>query len=86
MAWIARLRWWAKQRAAGKSRFYGDGGTIHDAAGLDVEVHEGRVVSVWFRCQALPFAQVEVGAERAREMVTMAAEVRITGVEVRDSV
>jgi len=84
MAMLNRLRWWAKQRAAGKSRFYGDGGTIHDAAGLDVEVHNGRVVSVWFRCQALPFVQTEVNAERAREMGTMAAGVKITGVEVLD--
>jgi hypothetical protein len=35
---------------------------------LDVEVHEGKVVGVWFHCQFLPFQQWEVGAARAAEL------------------
>ncbi len=47
------------------TRFYGDGTTIHHTGHLDVETHEGKVVAVWFRCQVLPFKQVEVDAVRA---------------------
>lgn len=65
------------------TRYYGDGGTIHSSATLDVEVCDGRVVAVWFRCQALPFRQSNVGAQRACEMRGMTAP-ELHGVEVRD--
>lgn len=58
------------------THYYGDGGTIHgstilnvdESTMLDVEVHDGRVVSVWFRCAALPFRQVNVSAVRMYDM------------------
>ena len=49
-------------------RFYGDGGTIHHTTSLDVEVCNGQVVAVWFRCQPLPFRETKVSIDRAREM------------------
>ena len=58
-----------KQRAASPSRFYGDGGTIHASTDLDVEVHDGQVVAVWYRCQQLPYRVSVVGPERVAEMV-----------------
>lgn len=79
--------WEEKQRLAAPSRYYGDGGTIHHTGHLDVEVRDGQVVSVWFRCQPLPFKQTDVGESRGREMESMYAEVRdiqLTGVEVLD--
>jgi hypothetical protein len=55
---------------------YGHNKTIHGTQRLDVEVdHKGRVVSVWFRCCALPFNVVVVDQERAKEMIRMSAEV-----------
>lgn len=43
--------------------------TIHDSEHLDVEVNDkGRVVAVWFRCARLPFEQVDVGYQRAKDM------------------
>jgi hypothetical protein len=51
---------------------YGHGGTIHGTEHLDVEVDsDGSVVSVWFRCMALPFQQTLVDRDRAAEMVSM---------------
>lgn len=51
------------------TRFYGREGTIHRTEQLDVEVDSsGKVVSVWFRCQTLPFKQVFVQDQRAEEM------------------
>lgn len=47
---------------------YGHSGTIHQTTDLDVEVRDGRVVAVWFRCMALPFQQADVSAERAASM------------------
>lgn len=82
---LATLRWRLKQRLAGSSRYYGDGGTIHDTNSLDVETHDGLVVAVWFRCQPLPFKQAFAETERALEMVHMYEESPapgITGVEV----
>jgi hypothetical protein len=79
-----RLRWWARQRLAGQGRYYGDGGTIHATGTIDVEIFEGEVVSVWFRCQVLPFTQREVDARRADAMTRQAANVEITGLDVRD--
>ena len=50
-------------------RVYGDDKTIHRNESLDVEVDDkGNVVSVWFRCQMLPFKQSNVEPDRAREM------------------
>lgn len=45
--------------------------TIHQTTELDVETHDGKVVSVWFRCAALPFKQIEVDDHRAKEMQDM---------------
>ena len=55
---------------------YGHNKTIHGTQRLDVEVdHKGRVVSVWFRCCALPFHVFVVDQELAKEMIRMSAEV-----------
>ncbi len=53
------------------ARTYGGTKTIHRTGALDVETHNGRVVSVWFRCQVLPFRQTEVGDDRSKEMGRM---------------
>ena len=47
---------------------YGDNKTWHGTQLLNVETKNGKVVSVWFRCMALPFDQTEVGEDRAVEM------------------
>lgn len=79
-------KWKRKQKLAAPSRFYGDGGTIHGNTSLDVEVCDGRVVSVWFRCQQLPFRQLEVDSRRASDMEASHVEVlRLTGVEILDA-
>lgn len=57
-----------RQRAADPDRYYGNGGTIYNTGILDIEVHNGKVVSVWYRCQALPFKQCDVEDDRALEM------------------
>src|ERR1035437_3818484 len=49
-------------------RYFGDGGAIHACEYLDVEIYRGKVVSVWFRCQALQFKQVPVDHLRAEHM------------------
>jgi hypothetical protein len=79
-----RLRWWARQKIAAPERFYGDGGTIHATPTIDVEIFEGKIVSVWFRCQILPFTQREVDRRRATEMGRHEAEIEITGLTIRD--
>jgi len=76
-------KWRKKQKLAAPSRFYGDGGTIHGSGELDVEVHEGKVIAVWFRCQQLPFKQSP--ADAARVASVSDATVKLTGVEVRDA-
>lgn len=63
-----QLRWELKQSLAEPSIFYGDGGTIHHSGELDIEMFEGKVVSVWFRCMLLPFTEHEVKENRASEM------------------
>lgn len=79
-------RWKQKQKLAFPSRFYGDNGTIHGNTSLDVEVCDGRVVSVWFRCQQLPFKQSIVDAKRAKEMDESHVEALcLTGVEILDA-
>lgn len=87
--------WWATRDWRRRSnefqrtgtRYYGDGGTIHQTGHLDIGVHRGRVVSVWFRCQPLPFKQNDVDLERANDMDRMYADaakgVELHGVEVR---
>jgi hypothetical protein len=42
---------------------------------LDVEIHNGRVVAVWFNCQVLPFEEHDVSAERAREVLNPDARI-----------
>jgi hypothetical protein len=82
---MADGRFQAKQRLARPGRYYGDGGTIHGANHLDVETHRGGVVAVWFRCQLLPYRQVDVDERRAVEMGRARDSLpRLTGVEVRD--
>jgi hypothetical protein len=80
-------RGWNKVQRAFKcrgTRFYGDGGTVHGSTHLDVETHNGQVVSVWFRCQMLPFKQHEVNAMRALEMRKHSYKVELHGLEVKD--
>jgi hypothetical protein len=67
----------------GDTRYYGDGTTIHSSGYLDIEVFEGKVVAVWFRCQLLPFEQTEVDGERAATMQIMALP-EICGFELRN--
>lgn len=51
---------------------YGHTGTIHGTQKLNVEIDErGGVVSVWFRCCALPFDVTVVDEARATEMAHM---------------
>ena len=70
-----------------RTRFYGGNGTIHRNTELDVETtKDGQVVSVWFRCQELPFRQTVVSSNRASEMMQMTArsQVELHGVTVMD--
>ena len=85
-----------KQRLAAPARYYGGTGTIHATGHVDVETDkDGNVVSVWFRCQPLPFKQTKVAADRANEMRGMYAShaedckknkrpFALTGVEIMD--
>lgn len=59
---------WRRKTEAGSLQFYGGTGTIHRTGHLNVETKNGEVVAVWFRCQLLPFDQVEVTEARADEM------------------
>ena len=80
--------WRKKQKAFADAgtRYYGDGGTIHGTTYLDVEVCNGRVVAVWFRCQTLPFKQTNTTLGRAKEMDRMYEGYRseLHGVEIKD--
>ena len=53
-----------------KKFIYGRNNTIHHTKLLNIEVDKktGEVVSVWFRCMALPFDVTKVDKERANEM------------------
>lgn len=51
-----------------KTRVYGFDKTWHGTEVLDVEVRDGEVVAVWFRCQPLPFKQADTDETRAQEM------------------
>ena len=68
-------------------RTYGFDKTIHQTQQLDVEVHDGEVVAVWFRCQALPFRQTRPDGNRADEMRDMydrSSMPALLAVEVKD--
>jgi len=53
-------------------RYYGGDGTIHSGGEVNVELDtSGRVVAVWFRCQAIAFTQSTCSEERAGEMTDM---------------
>jgi hypothetical protein len=51
---------------------YGHNKTIHRTKLLNIEVGpSGEIVSVWFRCCALPFDVTQVDADRASDMKRM---------------
>ena len=51
---------------------YGHDKTIHKTELLNIEVDKsGKIVSVWFRCLALPFDVTLVGDQRAEDMDSM---------------
>ena len=53
-------------------RYYGGDMTIHSGGEVNVELDDdGKVVSVWFRCQPLPFTQTVTDPRRADEMRRM---------------
>ena len=55
-----------------KLRVYGHNGTIHGTTDVNVELDKkGNVLSVWFRCQPLPFTQDVVGGQRAKELKSL---------------
>ena len=47
---------------------YGYSSTIHGTQHLHIETRHGKVVAVWFRCCMIPFKQVFVDGDRAKEM------------------
>lgn len=47
-----------------EGRFYGGTGTVHRTGEVNVELFEGKVVAVWYRCAMLPFTQTEVEEHR----------------------
>lgn len=59
-----------------KKFIYGRNNTIHRTKLLNIEVDKktGEVVSVWFRCMALPFDVTKADKERANEMRRMYKE------------
>jgi len=68
---------------------YGDDCTIHRTSLLNVETDSaGKVVSVWFRCLALPFDQTVVDTSRAAEMRRMSTNspVRIKAIVIEDRI
>lgn len=76
-------------RGQPKTRLYGHDKTIHRTTLLNVEVDgkTGEVVSVWFRCMALPFDVTKVAKSRADDMRQMYAtddKVALVAVEVED--
>lgn len=88
-SWWNTRDWRRRQKEFERTgtRYYGNGGTIHSSGVLDVEVHEGKVVAVWFRCQPLPFRQADAHPARAADMRRMYADVNRTllcGVEIKD--
>jgi hypothetical protein len=73
--WLRRKTTWQRKQAAARltgARYYGDGGTIHGTTYLNIETDsKGDIVSVWFRCQALPYEIITVDDQRADEMCSM---------------
>jgi len=72
-----------------KPFIYGRNNTIHHTKLLNIEVDKktGEVVSVWFRCMALPFDVTKVEKDRADEMRTMYKEnkkIDILAVEIQE--
>jgi hypothetical protein len=68
-----------------KSRTYGGTGTIHRTGYLDVETDRtGTVVAVWFRCQMLPFRQMNVKDDRAQSMLRTTGLPDIEAIELVD--
>jgi hypothetical protein len=63
-----------------KTRTYGFDGTIHQTTGVNVEVHDGEVVAVWFRCQPIPFTQNDFGPARAKDMQRLYDQEIIPGI------
>lgn len=71
-----------RRKTAAQTKTYGGDKTIHRTKHLDVEVHNGRVVAVWFRCMQLPFEEHKVDARRAAEMTWHGEHVQLHGVEI----
>lgn len=70
-----------------KKFIYGRENTIHRTKLLNIEVDKktGEVISVWFRCMALPFNVTKADKERADEMRRMYKEnkpIQINGIEI----
>ena len=73
----------------GKKFIYGRNNTIHHTKLLNIEVDKktGEIVSVWFRCMALPFDVTKVDKERSDEMKEMYKENkmnRINAIELEE--
>lgn len=69
------------------TRYYGGNKTIHHTNDLNIELYDGKVVAVWFRCQCLPFDQTEVEHDRATDMIRCYNEntmPNIIGLELED--
>lgn len=64
-----RLRLAKRALFPGRIRHYGYDGTIHRTGEVNVELHDGKVVAVWFRCSMLPYTQHVVDDGRAQDMV-----------------
>lgn len=62
---------------------YGLDKTIHSTNHIDVEVHNGKVVAVWFRCMPLEFKHHDVEADRAYEVEGLKGAI-IQGIETAD--
>ena len=79
------------------TRYYGDpkddpttrhpskkGGTIHDDQCVNIELRNGKVVAVWFRCQMIPFTADEVDEARAMELEKAQLEYPLPGITGMD--
>jgi hypothetical protein len=101
--WLRKKTIWQRKQAAAKltgARYYGGDGTIHGTTYLNIETDaKGDIVSVWFRCQAIPYEVIVVDDTRAYEMKQMYKVmitknsshvyvpehgVRLTGIEVQE--
>lgn len=68
-----------KKKFDGGEVVYGFDSTIHNNESLDVEVRNGKVVAVWFRCTLIPFEQADVDKHRAEEMSRAYADGAVPG-------